>query len=371
MTDIRAQFEAVMDQLCFPVFLVDVNVAGEFSFRALNMNHLSVTGLDYANVKGRKVHDVLPSRLANTITANYAKCVDRRAPYKYEELLNFETGEIWWLTTLSPVFDHDDVVVGVIGIAEDITSYKQRQFHALDSVVESKRLSEEISLFTGLAAHDLRGPLRQIRLVTELVEDGFVDQGDGKVELLSMIKNVSDLALEKLDEVLKHARAFMGVNDSKAQVDFGHLCSDLAAILDPLSRIEVSYPNAHIIVESVALQVELRNILDNALRHATSKVHIDLQKPGSARNMLEIRVSDDGPGFAYSNEMLDMMKNKSADPNRGYGLETVARLATSRGGRLWVAEPKFGKGTTVCWTIDAALIDFNPGDASAYTPKKP
>jgi signal transduction histidine kinase len=238
-------------------------------------------------------------------------------------------------------------------------------------VVESKRLSEEISLFTGLAAHDLRGPLRQIRLVTELVEDGFVDQGDGKVELLSMIKNVSDLALEKLDEVLKHARAFMGVNDSKAQVDFGHLCSDLVAILDPLSRIEVSYPNAHIIVESVALQVELRNILDNALRHATSKVHIDLQKPGSARNMLEIRVSDDGPGFAYSNEMLDMMKNKSADPNRGYGLETVARLATSRGGRLWVAEPKFGKGTTVCWTIDAALIDFNPGDASAYTPKKP
>ncbi|MCY0094465.1 PAS domain-containing sensor histidine kinase [Hoeflea ulvae] len=369
MTDIRAEFELMMDQLCFPVFMIDVDAAGEFSFRALNAHHMAVTGLSNARVKGQKVRDVLPPRLAATITANYAKCVDSRAPYKYEELLNFETGEIWWLTTLSPVFDDRDVVVGVIGIAENITSYKERQFHALNSVVESKRLSEEISLFTGLAAHDLRGPLRQIRLVTELIEDGFVDMGDGKLELLTMVKQVSDTALEKLDEVLQHARSFMGETDTKTQVDFGHLCSDLVAILDPLSRIDVTYPDAHIVVESVALQVELRNILDNALKHASSKVLIELRTPETARRMLEIRVSDDGPGFTNPNDVIELMKSPPSD-DRGFGLETVARLAMSRGGRVWMAEPEFGTGTTICWTIDAVLLDSAAGAAWDVPPQQ-
>ncbi|WP_417435133.1 ATP-binding protein [Hoeflea sp.] len=365
MTDVRSQFEQVMDHLCFLAFLIDLNEAGEFVFRGVNSYYTSVTTLTNEQLKGQRIHDVLPVRTANTLSANYAKCVETRALHKYEELLNLETGETWWLTTLSPVFGDDGAVVGIIGITEDITAYKERQFNSLDSVMETKRLSEEISLFTALAAHDLRGPLRQINLVTELVEDGFEDFGDGKPELLTMIKDVAARALEKLDEVLRHARSFIGESDTKTVVDFGHLCADLVAILDPMSRIKVSYPEAHILVEAVALQVELRNILDNAIKHARSRILIELKQSDAAENMLEVRVSDDGPGFADPDSALNLAKPATADPDKGFGLETVARLATSRGGKVWIGEPELGKGATICWTIDATIAqaDACPGAA--------
>ena len=157
-------------------------------------------------------------------------------------------------------------------------------------------------------------------------------------------------ALEKLDEVLRHARSFIGESDTKTVVDFGHLCADLVAILDPMSRIRVSYPEAHILVEAVALQVELRNILDNAIKHARSRILIELKQSDAAENMLEVRVSDDGPGFVDPDSALNLAKPATAGPDKGFGLETVARLATSRGGKVWIGEPELGKGATICWT---------------------
>jgi PAS domain S-box-containing protein len=356
MADIRAEFETLMDQLCVPAFMIDVDDTGGFIFRGVNAHHTSVTGLESAALKGRNIYDVLPKRFADTISANYARCVESRAAYRYEEVLSFETGEIWWLTTLSPVFDGDRVV-GIIGLAENITDYKNRQFDSLESVVEMKKLSEEISVFTGLAAHDLRGPLRQIRLVTELFEDGFVDYGDGKAELLTMIQDVADGALEKLDEVLQHARSFIGDTDNRSEIDFGHLCADLIAILDPMSRFDVSFPEIVIEAETVALQVELRNILDNALKHARSRVGIEVKPVADNHSMMEIRVSDDGPGFDDPEAALKLIQSGGhSEKTQGFGLGTVARLVASRGGELRIDSPVFSSGATICWTLKARIV---------------
>lgn len=356
MSDIMTTFEAIMDQLHVPVFLVDVDADGGFVYRGLNACHSATSGLENSALKGRNVYDVLPKRFADTVSANYAKCVDGRAAYRYEEVLSFEIGETWWLTTLSPVFEGEKVV-GIIGFAENITEYKKKQFESLESAVEMKRLSEDISLFTALAAHDLRGPLRQIRLITELTEDGFVDYGDGKVEMLSMIRSVAARALTKVDEVLQHARAYTGEPDHHSQIDLGHLCADLIAILDPLSRFEVSYPQKLIKAEAVTLQVVLRNILENALKHASTKVSIDLEAVPSNSDLLEISVSDDGPGFADPKTAMITIVDQKSEEKSGFGLATVARLVASRGGELRIADPKFSPGATICWTLQAQQIE--------------
>lgn len=356
MSDIMTTFEAIMDQLHVPVFLVDVDADGGFVYRGLNACHTAASGLENSALKGRNVYDVLPKRFADTVSANYAKCVDGRAAYRYEEVLSFEIGETWWLTTLSPVFEGEKVV-GIIGFAENITEYKKKQFESLESAVEMKRLSEDISLFTALAAHDLRGPLRQIRLIAELTEDGFVDYGDGKVEMLSMIRNVTARALTKVDEVLQHAQAYTGEPDDHSQIDLGHLCADLIAILDPLSRFEVSYPQKLIKAEAVTLQVVLRNILENALKHASSKVAIDLEAAPDNSDLLKISVSDDGPGFADPKTAIETMVDQKPEEKSGFGLATVARLVATRGGELGIADPKFSSGATICWTLKAQLIE--------------
>ncbi|WP_417426314.1 PAS domain-containing sensor histidine kinase [Hoeflea sp.] len=356
MTDIRLQFEQLMDHLQVPAFILDVETDGSFIFRGVNALLASAIGMSNNQLKAQNVYDVLPKRFADTVTANYAKCVELRAAHKYEEVLGFETGEIWWLTTLSPLFDHEDRVIGIVGLAEDITEYKHRQFEALESLVEMQKLSEKVSAFTGLAAHDLRGPLRQIRLVTEIAEDGFIDQGDGKKELLTMIKDVAGRALEKVDEVLLHAQSFIDETDNTGEVDFAHLCADLIALLDPMSHFEVSYPTLILKTEPVALQLVLRNLMDNAFKHATFRVEIELEQSKESGERLEIRVSDDGPGFADPQAALEQIKDHASNNKRGFGLSTVARLVASRGGHLWIGEPKFTPGATICWTANAWIL---------------
>lgn len=356
MNDVMTTFEGIIDHLNTPVFLIDVDGEGQFLFRGLNAQHTSVTGLDSAAIKGRNVYDVLPTRMADTVCANYAKCVDGRAAYRYEEVLHLGTAEIWWLTTLSPVFEGDNVV-GIVGLAENITEYKKKQFESINAAVQMKRLSEDVGVFTALAAHDLRGPLRQIRLITELTEDGFVDYGDGKVEMLSTIRNVANRALTKVDEVLEHARSYTGEAGDKAEVDFGHLCADLIAILDPLSRFEVSYPKATLLTEPIALQIALRNVLENALKHARSKVAIDLGTVKGKDCFMELSVSDDGPGFDDPEAAMELIRTPRTDETSGFGLATVARLIASNGGELWIADPKLGTGATISWTLEAQQIE--------------
>lgn len=355
MNEVMAKFEAIMDHLKVPAFLVDVESDGTFVYRGLNAHHTSITGLESSALKGREVYEVLPKRFADTVSANYTKCVESRASYRYEEVLNFEVGEIWWLTTLSPVVDGDRVV-GIIGLAENITEYKKQQFESVEAAVQMKKLSEDIGVFTALAAHDLRGPLRQIQLIAELINDGFVDHGDGKLELLAMVGKVTNNALTKVDEVLQHARTYTGEPGVHVEIDFAHLCADLVAILDPLSRFEVSYSNATIVTEPVTLQVALRNIVENALKHAHSKVAIDLEPETENEGFVKLSVSDDGPGFENPDREMEKIFAPRHEETKGFGLATVARLVASHGGKLQIGRPKFGKGATISWTLKADLL---------------
>ena len=103
------------------------------------------------------------------------------------------------------------------------------------------------------------------------------------------------------------------------------MCSDLAALIDPLGKKTIVYPSDVIDTDPLAVQMVLRNLLDNASRYAktTIRVTLDNTDPKS----FTLTVEDDGPGLDIST------LNRQRGPS-GFGLNAVRHMVQSRGGTL-------------------------------------
>lgn len=349
-----AEFLSIYDSIHLPTFLLKVEPEQRITFVGLNKTHEAQTGLSTHELEGKTPHEIFPARLADTLLQNYQTCVQMDAPHRYEEVLSFPSGEIWWDTTLSPIREEGQIV-GIIGVAIDISRHKkteQRLASALQNLTSAKN---SLEVFASSTAHDLRGPLRQALMINEMILEDFEDLGNHKLELLRTQQGIFARALDFIDDKLRTARQDFALEPEAKTIDFGHWCRDIVALLDPLGNVDVSYEACHVETEVFNLDIGLRNLIDNAIKHANSRVVISIsaeKTPGK----LCARVSDDGRGM--SGDMLTGEKQESdcANPSpSGFGLKATRRLAVSHGGDVRLEEPSLGRGTTIAMVFNGHI----------------
>jgi len=344
------------DMLALPSFVLSCDAQGTIRFQHLNRAHFESVGVPPENMRGKTPHECLPARVADTVLKNYATCMLTARAHEYEELLDLGGEEMWWHTTLSPILDDTGTVTGIVGIALDITERKARDFRRMQAESALKTLNDELALFTSMTAHDVRGPLTKIAALSELTLDGFEDMGDNKRDMIESMQQVADGTLRHIDGILGYAAALrLGVCE-KATIDLGHMCRDIAAVVDPEARMSIRSPEAVIEGEAVVLQMILRNLAENAMRHARSRLEIAVIETEGGR--LRFSVADDGPGFvggvkAFSEKMSLRQVGKG---NRGFGLAAVAHLVESRGGTTWLDDPSFETGATICFGLPGRIV---------------
>jgi signal transduction histidine kinase len=107
---------------------------------------------------------------------------------------------------------------------------------------------------------------------------------------------------------------------------------------------------AHMIGDRAAISRVFRNLVDNAVRHAKSRVdiHVDSQD-----NNVILTVSDDGPGIAPADRARVFERFVRLDSDRarsgggtGLGLAIVAEVVAAHGGTVKI-EDRTGGGTTI------------------------
>lgn len=218
--------------------------------------------------------------------------------------------------------------------------------------------------FISDASHELRSPVATIRQHAEvaLAHPTRTDVGHLAGTVLS-----EGLRLQALvDDLLLLARADEhSLQLRRRPVDLDDLVFDEARLLRSNASLGVDTSGVsagRVEADIASLRRVLRNLVDNAARHARSRVALSLAEQDG---QVVLDVDDDGPGIPAAERArvlerfvrLDTARARD-DGGGGLGLAIVSELVTAHGGTVSVAESPLG-GARIRVRL-AALAD---GDA--------
>ena len=113
-------------------FVIDVDPAAaldhRFRYTAWNPSCERLTGLAETQALRRTPRELIPwlsEADAHAVEARYQHCVDGGAPMQYEERLMMDGRATCWLTSLTPIVGPDGAVRHLIGMSDEVTSYKR------------------------------------------------------------------------------------------------------------------------------------------------------------------------------------------------------------------------------------------------------
>jgi signal transduction histidine kinase len=189
--------------------------------------------------------------------------------------------------------------------------------------------------FVADAAHELRSPLAVLRTRLEIAPPQPL-----AAEALADVERIQRLTTD----LLLLARLDAGEPPEHEEVDLGQITAEEAAQARPRTHVRVDLAvAAGIVVHGSAdgLRRLVANLVDNAVRHATSTVTVRLaQRAGDA----VLEVEDDGPGIPTEQQeavfdrfaRLDEARARDAGGS-GLGLAIARDIAVHHGGTLAVA----------------------------------
>jgi len=203
--------------------------------------------------------------------------------------------------------------------------------------------------FVSDASHELRSPLASIRTNLE-VALRHADRADWPVvaeralaEDVRMEDTVSELLeLARLDEIAGPTPL-----DTLPEVDLDELVLDdtVQQRRVPVDTSRVSAGRVHGRREQLTRVV--RNLLDNATRHAATRVAVELRTDGD--HAVELTVDDDGPGIPVDDRERVFDRFTRLDDGRardagglGLGLSMVKTITEQHGGTVTIEDAPIG-----------------------------
>lgn len=213
--------------------------------------------------------------------------------------------------------------------------------------------------FIADAAHELRSPIASLHAQLEIDERRAERVGDaaGAERAGGMVADVRRLA-RLVNDLLALARLDANPTVHRQTIDLDDL------VLDEVRRaqgrgvvVDAGGVSAgRVLGDSAGLAKVVRNLLDNAVRHAATRVTVGLRGEGTS---VTLTVADDGPGIAPADReriferftRLDDARSRDAG-GAGLGLAIVRDVVHGHGGSVKVADNRPGARFVV--TLPAA-----------------
>ena len=229
-----------------------------------------------------------------------------------------------------------------------------------DMLERVERSAERQQRFVADASHELRGPLTRIRseLEVDLAHPAGADPSATHRSVLDEVDGLQRL----VDDLLLLARidadpAGVGADDVVVDLD------DL--VLDEVHRAaggEVAVDGAgidpvQVHADARALGRAVRNVIENAVRHASSQVVVTLGVDGG---LAVLRIADDGPGIPPDRvdevfERFTRLDEARSGPDGGTGLGlAIARDVIERHGGTIAVDPDRRPGACLVITLPVA-----------------
>jgi two-component system sensor histidine kinase KdpD len=225
----------------------------------------------------------------------------------------------------------------------------------IENLAKAARQSEELkSTLLDAIAHEFKTPLTSIKAATTTVIAGNRLTGQDR-ELLSIVDEETDRLNNLVSDAIQMSRIEAGkFKLRRTLVSPNQVINTVTAQMR--ARLE-DRPVENAIVTNLTdvyidrdlIQLSLRQLVDNALKHAPGKSAIRLGA-GIGDSDVQFWVSDDGPGITApeAERVFERFyrgrSHRNAVPGSGIGLSVVREIARAHGGDAFV-ESSPGKGS--------------------------
>jgi len=279
-----------------------------------------------------------------------------------------ETGERMRLQTIkTPMHDVGGTLVGVLGIARDITEFRETQ----DSLRELNRdleqrvaertqaLSDamkELESFSYAVSHDLKAPLRGIDGYSKILLEDYGDRLDEQGQrFLANIRNGTRQMHALIEDLLAYSRMERRSLEA-SRVDLGEVMrSVLNRRSDEIAAASVQIvgevPSITVRADHQGVEMVLRNLLDNALKFSRDARPAIVTLHAAVRDgRAHLSIRDNGIGFdmKYHERIFEIFQRLHRNEDfsgTGVGLALVRKAMQRMDGRVW-AESAPGEGAT-------------------------
>ncbi|HLA00261.1 MAG TPA: ATP-binding protein [Thermodesulfovibrionales bacterium] len=294
-----------------------VNLSAE---KILEIKRESTLGKHHADVLNKPITDLL----------NDKKIIER-GEITY---LTPSGRRIWLGLTLSPLKDREENIIGQILIFTDLTQLK-----ALEAQMELRsRLSSLGEISAGIA-HELRNPMAVIAGYTQLLSKKADPSLKPTVDAITTEINVMNRIISDFLSFAKPAELAISDVDLKKIIE-----NCIVTLVRERNNIKV-----HLDIEDLPVikgdDILLRQAFTNLIQNAVEAMPTggDLTIKYATSNLLDVMVSDTGPGIAE--DMADKIFLPfftTKDRGTGLGLSLVQKIIVSHGGSISVDSSERG-----------------------------
>ena len=361
------RFRTLVNTIPDLIWLKDINGV----YLGCNKMVESLFGVVEKDMIGKTDYDFVDKELADSFKEYDRIAAEKGGPSYNEEWVTFADGGKRLLLdkTKVPMYDSSRQLIGILGIARDITKRRQaeEQRLLLEEQLRQKSKIEAIGLLAGGMAHNFNNNLSIVLGNLELL--GLTVREDKEaLEYINNAKIGVSRSRELIQQIMAYSRSGMR---TKEAVNLFEIVTETLKLLKAAipSTVYIQYnplpenEQAIILANETSIQEALLNLCNNAV-HAmeergtlsilTDKVTLqqaDIPQqyedccPGG---FVRLRVKDTGCGI--ESELLDKIfdpffTTKDVNTGTGMGLATVQGMVKELGGMIRVSS-SIGQGTT-------------------------
>lgn len=367
LAESHSLINAVVESTNDAVFVKDL----EGRYKLINPAGARFLGHPAEKIVGWKDDEIFPAESVIGTIAHDREVIEANASRTYEDTSNLHGATRTFLSTKSPYCNEQGHLVGIVGIARDITERKRNE-EALEAAKnEAEKANRAKSEFLSRMSHELRTPLNAIIGFSQLLERSQLTPGDR--ERIGYVHRAGRHLLALINEVLEISRIEAGhLELSLEPVSVFEVLREVAEIVRPLADqrsigLAISLAEDQklwVKADRQRLQQVLMNLVANAVKYNRDRGTVTLRCSANEKDCVRIMVVDSGHGIPE--EKRDRLfvpferlgAEHSAVQGTGLGLALSKSFAEAMGGRLGV-ESKVGEGSTF-W------IDLPAGEGSTH-----
>src|ERR1700676_3161473 len=213
---------------------------------------------------------------------------------------------------------------------------------AQDVAGKSAQESESVHDFISMAVHDMREPLRGIRLGSQLLVAGRDSADENAARGARFLLDSVDRLETLIHDIAEYCYAEVREPDAK-ETDLEMVLleakNEVAAELKRAGANITHDPLPTVLGNAPALTTVLRSLIGNACKfrsEASPSIHVEVRQQG-AEWIFSVR--DNGMGFdpAYRERIFRAFErlNGKKYPGSGLGLTIAKKLINQHGGKIW------------------------------------